>query len=403
MKLNFSNDLGYGSIKGRINGKLIKVPSIISMERPEDISDPITFDNKTDEDSYLKNYLNHMDVSVQSSSINKAGRYLVGQNANNSREEPQAFDVNNMAGKSDSDLSVILTLSTVAGTALAKYFNQYHKLPKNGIKVDVNMVTALPILEGARNKTLDYYAKRYTACDHIVNIRNFNTPISIKIHFSHVLVRLEGQVAVYNIRHADKSLANNISKDFKAHYPKMYKLVHSREELTKDPNTLSVDIGEGTTDFAVFNNGKVNIEASSSIPTGYGNVLESAVRELQQKGYSVTNRAGIKASLNQPTNFSNANKKSDYQKAIKENLPQFVQQIRSALSASIRNAKGHVDIIYVYGGGAIPMAKSLRKPLMIETRASNGGNDIPVVFLNKDHAQYMNVDGLELILNSLLH
>lgn len=401
MRINFSNDLGYGSVKGCINGNFIKIPSIAVRERPGDINDPIRFNDKAEARNYMENYLKHMDVSIESSSINHNGRYFIGDSANNSTSQPMTFDVDNFSGKAESDLSISLTLSIIASYAVRKYYLKNDKLPSNGIKANVNMVTALPILEGTRNKTLDYYAKRYTDADHQVTIRNFDNPVPVTIHFDHVLVRLEGQVAVYYIHHADRQLRNNIYNSFKYYYPKLAKLATSKQLVT-DKNTLSVDIGEGTTDFAVFNNDAVNINASSSIQAGYGNVLESASKELAREGNDVTSRAQLKEAMNQPTTWSNANNKAVYQKAIDDNTGALIQRITAGLSRSLHDAKNNVDIIYVYGGGAVPMVKALRKPLMIKTRTYNGGRDIPVVFIDSQHAQYMNVNGLELILNALI-
>lgn len=402
MTINFSNDLGYGSVKGRLNGSLFKVPSLMVKKRPGEANASKTFQTKGAEDNYIRNYFNHMDVSINSKSITRNGRYLVGNSANTSSEHPQSFDVNNFSGKSDSDLSIAITLSIIASQTLRDYYDQHSELPaSNKLTANVNMVTALPVIEFARENVVENYTDRYTNCDHTVTICNFVNPITVKIHFNHVLVRAEDQVAMYYIYHATPALLHNIATDFKDNYPKLVPLVKDPKELTHVKNTLSIDIGEGTTDFVVFSNGRMNPSASSSIQYGFGNVLEDAAKELRGKSIGVSSRSDVKDILSQHTNFSNEPIKTDCQQAIKDNEGQLIDQIADGLSSSIRNAKGRISLIYVYGGGAIPMASPLRVPLMRKTRTFRGGHDIPIIFIGR-LAQYMNVNGLAMILNALI-
>ena len=71
--MKVANDLGYGSVKANVDGENIKFPSVIAAERPQDVQAPMEFDSKQDQDTYMKNFLNNMDVSVSSNAVKTSG------------------------------------------------------------------------------------------------------------------------------------------------------------------------------------------------------------------------------------------------------------------------------------------------------------------------------------------
>ena len=72
---------------------------------------------------------------------------MVGNNASNSGLPLTSFDLNDLSGKSDVDLTVLLTLSLIAGNRVKKAYEKGESL-NDPLKVEVSMTTALPILEG---------------------------------------------------------------------------------------------------------------------------------------------------------------------------------------------------------------------------------------------------------------
>ena len=111
-----SNDLGYGSIKVNVEGEEKKFPSVLAIQREQDILAPVEFEDQSEKDIYMKDFLNHMDVTVSSSSVKMQGRYLIGNAAIDSGLQLTSFDINSLSGKADSVLSLIFTLSLAAGT-----------------------------------------------------------------------------------------------------------------------------------------------------------------------------------------------------------------------------------------------------------------------------------------------
>ena len=154
--MKVANDLGYGSVKANVDGENIKFPSVIAAERPQDVQAPMEFDSKQDQDAYMKDFLNNMDVSVSSNAVKTSGRFLIGNAAIDSGLSMRAFDVNDFTGKSETDLAIILTLSLIAGKKVKESYEAGQDL-KETLKVKVNIATALPISEGKVNNAKDRY------------------------------------------------------------------------------------------------------------------------------------------------------------------------------------------------------------------------------------------------------
>ena len=94
------------------------------------------------------------------------------------------------------------------------------------------------------------------------------------------------------------------------------------------------------------------------------------------------------------------------QKAAKEVVDEQVgpltDSIVSAVSQTLRIAR-ETEIIFVYGGGSIPMKDNseLRLRLSKKVKSFTGGYDVPVVWIPKEYAQKLNLYGLEAIVKQL--
>ena len=235
-------DLGYGSVKALIDGEKVLFPSAIVLQRKQDLFDPIKFDDEDQEDDYMNDLIDHMDVTISSNAVKTPGRFLVGVAARDSKLPLKTFDVNDMSGKSESDLAMIINLSCLAAMRVKEAWENEEDLSKQ-LETDVFMTTALPVLEGKRDGASERYEKRFTETSHVVTFHNFKEPISVKLTFKQVIVALEGETARYAIASADGKLKASIKKDFDKHYPELASEV-SADDLLKAPNTLLIDIGE---------------------------------------------------------------------------------------------------------------------------------------------------------------
>lgn len=398
--MKVANDLGYGSVKANIDGEDIKFPSVIASERPQDIQAPTEFDTKEEQNAYMKDFLNNMDVSVSSNSVKISGRFLVGNAAVDSGLPIRSFDVNDYTGKSKTDLAIILTLSMIAGKKVQEAYAAGQDL-KEALKVKVNMATALPVSEGKVNNAKETYKDRYIGSTHTVTFHNFKDPITVTIEFNKVFVALEGETAQVLISSDYEGLTKTIKEDFDKNYPELKDEIKATD-LIKSRNVLGIDIGEGTTDVVAIINGKANSAASASLPQGYGNVLQDAVRVLQDQQMNFEERSQLQNFLSEKVSPLRRARQEKARQVVYSQIEPLADKIIDTVSQTMRIAKD-TELVYVYGGGSIPMMNesNLREELNEKLKSFSGGYDVPVVWINKKYAQYLNELGLKAVVEYL--
>ena len=353
VKMNVTNDLGYGSVKAKVNDTKIHFPSVLALQREQDIAKPVEFDSEKEKLSYLSDMINHMDVTVSSSAVKTQGRFLLGTAAVKSSLPMRAFDVNDFTGKSDNDLSIILTLGMIAAQRVALAVKNDEDLSEQ-LNAEVNMTTALPVSEGKKNGIVDSYINKYVNSKHTVVFHNLKDPITVSLTFNKVYVALEGEVAQLYIQNSDIKLKGLIKKDFAKNYPELATEIEVTD-LVKIKNLLGIDIGEGTTDLVVIKDGKANAVSSTSLPTGYGNALQDAIDVLQTQNMNFEARSQLQDYLSQDVSPLAKRMQNKVRQTVFEQLAPFADKIVEAASKTMRKAGANVEVLYVYGGGSIPM------------------------------------------------
>ena len=406
-----ANDLGHSSLKinitnidtGKSTGKEV-VPSVIAIQRPQNYEKPPVFDTKREQDEYFKHLENHMDVTITSPSVSTQGRFFVGQKAIDSGLPTRMFDINDFNGKSQSDLALILTLTKIA-TQVVKdaYKNSKDNNISNDLTANVIMTTALPIKEGKVPNVIETYQKRYTNGEHLVNLYNFEQPITVKIKFIEIYVGLEGELAQFMISEADPDLKEKIKADFDESYPELKNDV-TADQLISVKNLLGIDIGDGTTDKPIIINGKANPNASTSLSTGYGSVLQDAVSILQDKGMNIQTRGDLNNFLEETISPFVRSRQEFARQTVYDQLDRLVDQIIDSASETMRHAGANIELVYVYGGGSIPLLQetNMRDRLVEKLKGFSGGFDIPVIWIDPSRARTLNEDGLQLYLDYLV-
>lgn len=395
MELKIASDVGYSSVKADVNGEEIKFPSAVATLRKQDVFDPITFSSEDEEKEYFDELINHMDVSIASSSVKTPERMLVGLAAVKSTLSSQGFNVADLSKKSESDLALILQLAMIAASSVREAYFKGEDLDKQ-INVTANLTTSLPVLEGKKGGASERYKDRYLNGAHVVTLHNFKSPITVKIKFDKVIVALEGETARYALGNADKKLKSEIKKDFDKHYPALSDV--DADFLATAPNVLMIDIGEGTTDLVLFTEKQIDFAGSTSLPIGYGNALEEAISQLNGEGYYIENRLTLSRVLSRPTNSLNRGRQGVYKNAVRDQLDILADQIVTGASSTLRKASDEMDLIYIMGGGSIPLQESsLREKLEGAIHALAGDQEIPIVWIGKDYAQQLNEMGLKII------
>ena len=393
-----ANDLGYGSVKAIVDGKEVKFPSVFAIEREQDIPSPIEFENKTQEDAYMADFINRMDVTISSSAIKTQGRFMIGDNAVKRNLALTHFDLNDFAGKAESDYSLIFTLSMIAGRAVEAAYEKGEDLSEP-IKVTTRMAAALPVKEGSNIETKNMYRERYTGSTHQVTFHNFKDPITVSIKFDKVFVATEGETAQFYISTGEnEDLTKLIKDDFDRNYPDMASMV-SAKDLISAKNVVSIDIGAGTVDIVVIINGKALVVASFSLSEGYDNALEEALAVLRDKKYNFNSVAELKEFLASKPSPLNRARYDAVQKIVFAQIEPFCDRIVAEVSRSLRKAGANIEVVFVHGGGAIPMKdqSQLRAKLNAKLKDFNGGQVVPVIWIAAKYAQELNCDGLNYI------
>lgn len=400
--MKFDNDAGNDSMKTYLDGEYFKMPSVIAFKGPQDSTAPITFESEGDKESYMNNFLNHMDVSISSNAVSENRRFLVGSNAAASGLPLTSFDLNDLSGKSDVDLTALLTLSLVAGNRVKKAYKKGEGL-NDPLKVNVNMTTALPILEGKQPGKIDKYRDRYLNATHVVTFHNFKDPIVVQIKFNHVYVGLEGEMAQLMISNSfNKELGQIIINQLKKRYPKVANSLTPEilEKLIQ--NSLGIDIGGGTTEWTAIVSGSTNLNVSTSLMQGFDNVLEKARLYLQTRNLNFENISQIQEYLSSDMDDFFSNNKEVVKQAITDNAISFNEQIVKQTSSVVRQIGSQLNLVFVYGGGSISLADTaLLDDLSNKLKLFKGGAEVPVIWIPKPYAQVMNLGGLSIVQKAL--
>lgn len=393
-----ASDLGNDTVKININHENFNVPSVIG-DAVE--NEKVTFMNQAEEENYMKHFFEHLEATVTSSSVQSRGHFLVGQAAINNGAIPRRFDINNYSLKSKDDLSLILNLVLLAAKRVKDaYFNHEDT---SQLKMNVFLATALPIREGKQAGVIKAYHDKYTANDHVVTFDNFKNPITVNLHFAKVIVGLEGQAAQLALANSEKiypELAKKIMADFNANYNRPGITVSN---IVNANNILGIDIGGKTVDLPVFTNSQANINVSDSSLRGYDSVLQKAITDLQNHQRNFDNIGQLENYLAAGPNKFDPTSYQQVRAIVRNNSQDLVRSILDSVSKIMREAHLNPDLVFVYGGGSIPLNRdtSLRLQLSKKLSSFNGNNSTPIIWVDQEFAQKLNKLGLELYLRLL--
>lgn len=388
-----SIDAGNGYLKAIINNIVRDYPSVAVKQfnlghiLPLTTSEDIAF--------FMSDIINQMDLSFSSPLVQSTERRLFGERALKSGLNLEEYDVFSRTSKAEVDLSGVLALGTIAADRLYDYYEEYKMLPSNGcIQAYVTLTTALPISEYKRH-ALSYKQKfENNGQPHTITFHNFEHPVRVELVFSKVKVINEGESAQYGLKYGKEPFLNMIQKEASKRFPNGELNGITGKDLVTAKNTLGIDIGEGTIDFAVFTNGRFNSDASSTMNQGYGAVLESTLSLLQEEGYPYKSRKELSEFLHsEPSPFTRD--KWNHVKEINQSEEyRFGDIVAAEVSKVFSRVGGFIEVIFVFGGGATPLEWSLFGKLQSRVAEFGTNNLIPIVYLESSFSRYLNAQGL---------
>ena len=396
------NDVGYGYGKMVINDEEVLFPSVIAKKQTY-----LAPNHDSISDEYMENFLSKMDASINSPIIQNSDRLLIGEAAKSSSARKQGFNVFSGKGKSDDDLSPILTLSMLAGARVKEAYNNKEDLTKP-LTANVIMATELPIAEGRNKVNQENYVSKYMDHTHVVTFNNFDNPITVTINFLMVECKLEGETASLALSNATtgikgipelKKLREVISNYYKKHYPEQEKS-YSVDKLIQSENAFIFDIGARTSDLVTTTNDHANPEASDSIDLGFAAVQEKTRQKARIEGLgNFRSRFDLVDFLNRKNLIgANLEKQEKIKQLLEEQTQVLSEDLIDAGSDLLSLTSNTNEVVYVLGGGSIPMAQYSDFLNELQELLKSLNAKCPIIWIDPEIAQWVNEIGLHIVL-----
>lgn len=397
MKLVAGLDIGNGYVKGAVNTfeNLGQKPKGIDF--PSGVARIIySHDIQTepaDAKPVIDDIFNQMDVSFGSNLVSDTTRRLFGKRGLASGSIIEEFDVDSVLSKAQQDLSGVLVLGSIAGQALKEYYESNKSLPDKTIDVDVRVALALPIAEYMRYRKV--YAEGFKSGTHMVTFHNFTIPVNVSITFSDVQVLAEGASAQYAINAKGTKFMDAMLQDVRRLGEPLEGI--TAQDVLAATNTVGIDIGEGTVNFPVFQNGKFNPDASVTFDRGYSSVINNALDVLGPR-YMFKNRKQLVDFLQTPATNITRNKHTACETEVAKHAYGFAMEIAEQFSRVMRKVGAFTEVVYIYGGGATAVKEYLHPLLLKEVKGFGGeGSMFPVLYLDSRYSRHLNREGLYII------
>jgi len=401
-------DVGNGYVKGVIRGEVhgkevfdtIDLPSaVVSTSRstpkvPEADSD--AFKIVVEDDFYNRVAASFTTPLIGHSDLRTFGRAALSTPGSKFTQ----FEVVGSRSKADQELSSVLVLGVFAAKALRDYVREHGALPDRELRATVRAGLALPIAEYVQRRSA--YAAQFVgllgAADptvHLVTVKNFSTPVTVRLQFEDVQVLPEGASAQFAITDKGAPLAQALLDDLRASDPEeAARLQGVTAELLVDVrNTVGVDVGEGTVNFPVFTDGAFNSEAASTLDQGYGTALTNALDRMSTSGdkdLRFKNRKALADFLQQEPSVFLQGRFDRAKGYVDEEAEYLAEEIGARFEDVLAEVGGTTEVVYVYGGGSGPIKEILRPVLQ---KAAGG---IPVLYLDAAYSRHLNREGLYL-------
>lgn len=222
-------------------------------------------------------------IQVVDSPLNHSDKIVAfGQEALNLPNYKE-FDVESTSYKANNELTTTLLF----GTLIKEVLTATGKIPK---ELTITLAASVPIVEAKTLKLVTQY-EELLQNTHIINVYLPTGIKQVKVTISKVKVYNEGQAGFLGLLDTnDDNFQNRMMTIYQ-------ELGESENPISTLEDFLIVDIGEGTTDLAVFRNKKFNPEFSYSVTKGYGNLLEEAMDNARREGITVESRKDLQETL----------------------------------------------------------------------------------------------------------
>lgn len=377
-------DIGNGYIKLKIDGNASAayISAVACVTSTHEMK-------SEDVEGVVSDIFNHMDATFDSTLVKGPSRRFFGRRGLTAGIPIQEFDVHAHVSKAENDLSGILALGTLAGKSLQYYYGEHKRLPGDLLTVHASIALALPINEYKRHR--ESFAAAFKSASSFVTIHNFEHPVRIELVFDTVRVFAEGESAQYGIIAEGESMMAAMLADARK-AGDLLEGITPRDVLGAR-NTVGIDIGEGTTNFPVFQDGRFNPDSSMTYNNGYGSILTRTMERLVDGGLPLRSRKDITEFLQIPATAMNRKKQERIRMVLEEESIAFAQEVNMEFVKIMNRVGAFNEVVFVYGGGATPL-KGILQSLLMNTVKTFNEDGSPVLYLDSRYSRFLNVAGL---------
>lgn len=317
--MKFALDIGNSTVKGSVlddNNHLLN--TITESSAVNYISDEkyLTFNN---DEFYFK---------VESSNLNHSDKIAAVFTKAIDLPDYLEYDVESTSYKANHEITTALLFGSILG-----HVNE---------STDVKLAVSVPIVEAKSIELLKTY-RNLLLGEHTITKYTKDSTISIRINVEDVVVLNEGQAGFLGMLDSNDEV-------FASAMAELYNALGEEESPIADfEDFLIVDIGEGTTDLAVFRNKKFNAEYSYSVTRGYGNLLEDAISNANRENITIESRKDLQKLLT-TTNKRRATRREKWLPYVEPTKDRFVDTVVDTIIKTYAN-RDYFDAIIFLGGG----------------------------------------------------
>lgn len=313
-------DIGNSSVKGML------------LTDSNEVISPLRFPSSvvTVADAKYLTFTNEDDVYIQvidSPLAHMTDIVAVGQKAID-MPDYREYDVTSTSYKANHEITTSLLFG-----ALAPFIE--HEVETIALAVSV------PIVEAKSIGLIEDYKNLLTG-KHTIRIFKEAGVRDVTIDFTMVAVLNEGQAGFLG-------LLDTVDKDFRADIDAVYNSMGETDPVADLEDFLIVDIGEGTTDLAVFRGKRFNPEYSYSITRGYGNLLEDAIAVASREHLTIESRKDLQKVL-ESNNKRRAERREKWMQYVAPTKDKFIEVVTDTILKTY-GKRDYFDAIIFIGGG----------------------------------------------------
>lgn len=317
--MKFALDIGNSTVKGSVlddNNHLLNTitePSAVNYISDEKY---LTFNN---DEFYFK---------VESTNLNHSDKITAVFSKAIDLPDYLEYDVESTSYKANHEITTALLFGSIL-----QHVNE---------STDIKLAVSVPIVEAKSIELLKTYRNLLLGEHSLIKYTKEGSSL-IKLNVLDVVVLNEGQAGFLGMLDSnDEVFASTMSELYNA-------LGEEESPIADFEDFLIVDIGEGTTDLAVFRNKKFNAEYSYSVTRGYGNLLEDAISNANRENITIESRKDLQKLLT-TTNKRRASRRDKWLPYVEPTKDRFVDTVVDTIIKTYAN-RDYFDAIIFLGGG----------------------------------------------------